>query len=225
MEKHPDSNDFIKRLIEMGFKEWIIPQEHKFFDLLKSQSNVVLKSANAISEMTKDPAHVSEHSFKIQKIENEGDVIVHDLIELLNRTFVTPIDHDDLSRLTSKMDDILDSIDEAATRMRLYEISAIPPKMDQLIDILLKQVRIIQASIEMMSDRSERPALLDKTVEINRLENVADEITHSALAELFKLEDVRSILKLKEIYEQLETATDRCEDVADIVKDVIIKNS
>lgn len=209
----------------MGFKEWIIPQEQKFFDLLESQAKVVLKSANEISEIAKNPAHLVEHSFKIHKIENEGDALVHDVIELLNRTFVTPIDHDDLSRLTSRMDDVLDSIDEAATRMRLYEIPEIPSKMAQLIDVLSKQVQIVHASISMMGDRGDRTKLLEKAVEINRLENVADEITHSALAELFKLDDVRMLLKLKEIYEQLETATDRCEDVADIVKDVIIKNS
>jgi hypothetical protein len=209
----------------MGFKEWIIPQEHHFFDLLASQANVVLKSANAISEMVKDPAHVVERSLMIHKIENEGDALVHDVIELLNRTFVTPIDHDDISRLTSKMDDILDFIDAAATRMRLYEISEFPPKMVQLIDILTKQVQIVHTSIIMLGNRADRPQLLEKAVEINRLENVADEITHSALADLFKLDDIKLIMKLKEIYEQLETATDRCEDVADIVKDVVIKNS
>jgi hypothetical protein len=161
----------------------------------------------------------------IHKIENEGDALVHDVIELLNRTFVTPIDHDDISRLTSKMDDILDFIDAAATRMRLYEISEFPPKMVQLIDILTKQVQIVHTSIIMLGNRADRPQLLEKAVEINRLENVADEITHSALADLFKLDDIKLIMKLKEIYEQLETATDRCEDVADIVKDVVIKNS
>lgn len=209
----------------MGFKEWIIPQEHRFFDLLESQANVVLKSANAMSEMVKDPSHVFERSLMIHKIENEGDALVHDVIELLNRTFVTPIDHDDISRLTSKMDDILDFIDAVATRMRLYEISEFPPKMVQLIDILAKQVQMVQTSVSMLGNRGDRQGLLEKTVEINRLENVADEIAHSALAELFKLDDLRSIMKLKEIYEQLETATDRSEDVADIVKDIVIKNS
>lgn len=209
----------------MGFKEWILPQEQRFFDLMESQARIVLKSANEISEIAKDPTHLVEHAFKIHKIENEGDALVHDVIELLDRTFVTPIDHDDLSRLTSRMDDILDSIDKATTRMRLYEISEIPPKMMQLIDVLSKQVQIVHTSISMMGDRGDRTTLLERAVEINRLENVADEITHSALAELFKLDDVRMLLKLKEIYEQLETATDRCEDVADIVKDVVIKNS
>jgi hypothetical protein len=123
------------------------------------------------------------------------------------------------------MDDILDFIDAAATRMRLYEISEFPPKMVQLIDILAKQVQMVQTSVSMLENRGDRQALLEKTVEINRLENIADEITHSALAELFKLDDLRSVMKLKEIYEQLETATDRSEDVADIVKDIVIKNS
>lgn len=94
-----------------------------------------------------------------------------------------------------------------------------------LLDILAKQVQMVQTSVSMLGNRGDRQGLLEKTVEIDRLENVADEIAHSALAELFKLDDLRSIMKLKEIYEQLETATDRSEDVADIVKDIVIKNS
>ena len=209
----------------MGFKEWIIPQEHHFFNLLGKQADIVLKSAQAISELIKDPDHIVERSLSIHKIENDGDALVHEVANLLNMTFVTPIDHDDISKLTSKMDDIIDYIDAAATRIRLYEISKIPPQMIQLVDVLGKQVQIVHASVKMLEHRNERAILLEKCVEINRLENIADEITHSALVGLFKLEDLKSIMKLKEVYEQLETATDRCEDVADIVKDVVIKNS
>ena len=161
----------------------------------------------------------------LHKIENEGDAMVHQIAELLNKTFVTPIDHDDLSKLTSRLDDILDYIDAGATRLRLYEVKEVPPPMLQLIDVMMKQVKIIHDSVHLLENRKERNMLLERCVEVNRLENVADEITHSALAGLFKLDDIKMIMKLKEIYEHFEMATDRCEDVADIIKDVIIKNS
>jgi len=209
----------------MGFKEWIIPQEHHFFDLLNKQADVVLKAAQAMTELVRDPEHIVERSLSLHKIENEGDALVHQISELLNLTFVTPIDHDDISKLTSRLDDIIDFIDAAATRIRLYEITQIPPQMVQLVDLLLKQVNVVHDGVHKLENRKERNTLLEKCVEVNRLENIADEITHSALAGLFKLDDIKMIMKLKEVYEHLEAATDRCEDVADIVKDVMIKYS
>jgi len=193
--------------------------------LLSKQADVVLKSGKAMVELVQDPQHIVERSLMIHKIENEGDALVHDVAGLLNKTFVTPIDHDDISKLTSKMDDIIDFIDAAATRIRLYEIREIPSPMIQLVDVLMKQVQVVHAGVHLLEKRRDRADLLTGCVEVNRLENVADEITHGALAGLFKLDDIKMIMKLKEIYEHLETATDRCEDVADIIKDVIIKNS
>ena len=171
----------------MGFKEWIIPQEHHFFDLLSKQADVVLKSGKAMVELVQDPGHIVERSLMIHKIENEGDALVHDVAGLLNKTFVTPIDHDDISKLTSKMDDIIDFIDAAATRIRLYEIREIPSPMIQLVDVLMKQVTVVHAGVHLLEKRSDRADLLTGCVEVNRLENVADEITHGALAGLFKL--------------------------------------
>ena len=209
----------------MGFKEWIIPQEHHFFDLLNKQADIVLKSAQAMTELLKDPEHIVERSLNLHKIENDGDAMVHQIMDLLNKTFVTPIDHDDISKLSSKMDDVIDYIDAAATRIRLYEITQFPPQMIQVTDILMKQAQVVHAGVHMLEKRKNRTHLLERCVEVNRLENIADEITHAALAGLFKLDDIKMIMKLKEVYEHLEAATDRCEDVADIVKDVVIKNS
>jgi len=185
----------------------------------------MLKGVQALDDLVHNMKDIEVKSRWLHKIENEGDAMVHEVSELLNKTFVTPIDHDDISKLTSKMDDVLDYIDAGATRIRLYEVKEIPPPMLQLIDVLIKQIKIIHDSVQLLEERRERNKLLERCVEVNRLENVADEITHGALAGLFKLDDIKMIMKLKEIYEHFETATDRCEDVADIVKDVIIKNS
>jgi len=209
----------------MGFKEWIIPQEKHFFDLLATQSDIVLKGAQEISALSKDFKNVNQKVKRIEEIENEGDRLVHDVVDLLNRTFVTPIDHDDISDLTSKMDDIIDYIDAAATRIMLYDIKEMPPNMARVIEVLLKQVTEVHSAIHNLAKRKDRTTILTKCVEVNRLENMADDVTHESLAGLFKLDDIKQIMKLKEVYEHLETATDRCEDVADIVKDIVIKNS
>ena len=185
----------------------------------------MLKGVNALDDLVHNMDDIEVKSRLLHKIENDGDAMVHQVAELLNKTFVTPIDHDDISKLTSKMDDVLDYIDAGATRLRLYEVKQVPKPMLQLIDVLIKQVNIIHDSVHLLENRKERAKLLERCVEVNRLENVADEITHGALAGLFKLDDIKMIMKLKEIYEHFEMATDRCEDVADIVKDVIIKNS
>jgi len=185
----------------------------------------VQKGVEALDDLVHNMKDIEVKARWLHKIENEGDAMVHQIAELLNKTFVTPIDHDDLSKLTSRLDDILDYIDAGATRLRLYEVKEVPPQMMQLIDVMTKQVKIIHDSMHLLEDRKERNKLLERCVEVNRLENVADEITHGALAGLFKLDDIKMIMKLKEIYEHFETATDRCEDVADIIKDVIIKNS
>lgn len=209
----------------MGFKEWIIPQEKHFFDLIAMQSDVVLKGSKELLELAKDYKNADYRIRRIEEIENEGDGLVHQVVDLLNKTFVTPIDHDDISDLMSRMDDIIDYIDAATTRMKIYEIRELPQQMVQLIDILGKQVVEIHSAVHAMSNRRNREDILRKCVEVNRLENMADDVTHEALAGLFKLDDIKLLMKLKEVYEHLETATDRCEDVADIVKDIVIKNS
>jgi len=209
----------------MGFKEWIIPQEKYFFLLLSRQSDIVLKCVQALSDLVRDPRDLAAKSMAIKEIESEGDGIVHEVVELLNKTFVTPIDHDDLSKLTQRMDDVIDYMDASAVRIRSYEIREIPVTMIDLVDVLMKQVEELHAAIHGLSHMHKSNDLLERCVEINRLENVADDITHSAVAGLFKLDDIKMIIKLKEIYELLEEATDHCEDVADVVKDVVIKNA
>lgn len=209
----------------MGFKEWIIPQEKFFFSLLSQQSDVVLKCGEALSDLVRDPEDIAAKSMAIEEIESEGDSIVHELVKLLNRTFVTPFDHDDISNLASKMDDIIDYIDAGAIRIRSYEIAEIPVSMIDLTDTLMRQIREINAAVHALPGLRKGNGIMERCVEVNRLENVADDIVHTAVAGLFRMEDLKQIIKLKEIYELLEEASDSCEDVADIIKDVVIKNS
>ena len=209
----------------MGFKEWIIPQEKHFFELLEQQADVVLEGAEALLDLTKNFDRVAEKRDKIKDIEHKGDELVHTTAEQLNKTFITPIDHDDLSKLTSRLDDVLDYIEAASHRMWSYEIKSIPPDMVKLAEIILASAKEVNHAIKDLRNVSRKNEIIQHCIEVNRLENMADDVTHVAVAGLFKGRDVIELIKLKEIYEHLEMATDKCEDVADVIKDVFIKNS
>lgn len=209
----------------MGFKEWIIPQEKHFFEMLERQADAVVEGAEALLDLTKNFNQVEKKRDRIKDIEHRGDDIVHEVAEALNRTFVTPIDHDDMSKLTSRLDDILDFIEAASHRMWSYEIKAIPPDMVKLAEVILSSAKEVNHAVKDLRNLHKKNEVIMHCIEINRLENLGDDITHTAVAELFKQYGPIDIIKLKEIYEYLEMATDKCEDAADVIKDVFIKNT
>ncbi|MDQ1371913.1 MAG: hypothetical protein QG582_828 [Candidatus Thermoplasmatota archaeon] len=209
----------------MGFKEWIIPQEKHFFAMLDQQADVVLEGAVALLDMTKDFTNVAQKRDKIKEIEHRGDDLVHTIAEELNKTFVTPIDHDDMSKLTSRLDDVLDYVEAAAHRMWAYQVKTVPPEMVRLAECVLSSTIEVNHAVKDLKNFKRKNEILQHCIEINRWENVGDDITHEAVANLFKGTDVVELIKLKEIYEHLEMATDKCEDVADVIKDIFIKNS
>jgi hypothetical protein len=209
----------------MGFKEWIIPQEKHFFDMLEEQADTVLEGAEALLDMVKNFDHVMEKRDRIKDIEHRGDEIVHQVAESLTRTFVTPIDQEDLSKLTSRLDDILDYIEAASHRMWSYEIKSIPPDMIKLTEVILTSSREVNHAVKDLRNFKGKNEIVKHCIEINRLENTGDDITHVAVADLFKKYDAVNIIKLKEIFEYLEEATDKCEDAADVIKDIFMKNS
>jgi len=209
----------------MGFKEWIIPQEKHFFEMLERQADVVVEGAEALLDMTKDFREVEAKRDRLKDIEHKGDDLVHEIAEALNKTFVTPIDHDDMSKLTSRMDDILDFIEAASHRMWSYEIKSVPPEMVQLAEVILSSSKEVNHAIKDLRNISRRNEIIRHCIEVNRLENVGDDITHAAVADLFRNHDAVDIIKLKEIFEYLEEATDKCEDAADVIKDIFVKNA
>lgn len=209
----------------MGVKEWIIPQEKHFFDMFDQQADVVLEGAEALMDMVTNFTQVAEKRDKIKDIEHKGDELVHHISDELTKTFVTPIDHDDISKLTSRLDDILDFIEAASHRMWSYEIKSVPPEMIKLTEVILASSREVNHAVKDLRNFKKKNEILTHFIEINRLENVGDDITHVAVAALFKKYDAVDIIKLKEIYEYLEEATDKCEDAADVIKDIFMKNS
>jgi uncharacterized protein len=215
----------LKGAQRMGFKEWIIPQSKHFFDMLEHQSDVVVEGAEALLDLTKNFNDVAMKRDKIKNIEHKGDEIVHEIADALNRTFVTPIDHDDLSKLTSRLDDILDYIEAASHRMWSYELKAVHPDMIKLAEVVLESAKEVRHAVYDLRDFKKKDEIFKHCIEVNRLENVGDDITHVSVAGLFKKFDAIEIIKMKEIFEYLEEATDKCEDAADVIKDVFVKNS
>lgn len=209
----------------MGIKEWIIPQDKHFFDMFEQQADVVLEGAEALLDMVKNFDNVAQKRDKIKDIEHRGDNLVHEIAEALTKTFVTPIDQDDISKLASRMDDIMDYIEAASHRLWSYEIKTVPPEMVKLTEVILASVKVVNHAVKDLRNFRKKNEIISHFIEINRLENQADDITHVAVAALFKKHDAINIMKLKEIYEYLEEATDKCEDAADVIKDVFLKNS
>lgn len=209
----------------MGLKEWVLPQERKFFDLLERVAENVVKGAEALVDMFQDFRNVAEKRRRVKDIEHAGDNLVHEIFEALNKTFITPIDREDIQSLASNLDNILDMIDAAANRAHLYEIDAPNEAMRQLAQVILDGARQLQAAVSMIRDMKQGDKVERIAVEVHRLENVADDAMNSAVARLFHDgQDPIHIIKFKEIIERLEQATDYCEDVANVLSDVVAKN-
>lgn len=207
----------------MDIKEWMTPQEKQFFDDLESEAENVLQGARAFRAIFDDFTRLADHRKKIKDIEHRGDEIVHHIYESLNRAFVTPLAKEDLSGLASKLDDVLDYINGAATRLVVYEIDRPTKSMVDFADLILTAADQIRAGMRAVRDHKARDAVMACTIEVNRLENVADDLLMTSLAEVFKSGDPVRIIKFKDIYEYMEIVTDRCEDVANILEDIVVK--
>jgi predicted phosphate transport protein (TIGR00153 family) len=184
----------------------------------------VLEGALAFREMLReyrDPAALRK---KLKDIEHHGDDIVHGIYEALNTSFITPLEREDISALASGMDSILDMTYAAALRLDLYGIRQPTKPMLELVDTICSSVKVLQNALRLINDPAQGDVVEARAVEINRLENVADDIMNVAVADLFKTNDPIQIMKLKEIYEKLEESTDYCEDVANILSDIVAKN-
>ncbi len=201
----------------------LIPRQEKFFDLFKEAAQNALGGARALQEMFDHYRDPRESWKRIVDFEHEGDKITHRIMRMLNQTFITPIDREDIHALTTALDNVIDAIEAVASRMVLYKIEGVTPEAKKTCEI------IVTSAEQMVRAVSHMPKLEDveeHCIEINRLENAADEVYRQATAALFDGErPPLDVIKWKEIYEILETATDRCEDVANIVESIALKNA
>ncbi|MGK5089343.1 DUF47 family protein [Bdellovibrionota bacterium FG-2] len=204
----------------------LIPREGKFFDLFRQSAKLIVEGAKEFRELLDDLPNAESRTRKIKAIEHQADDVTHTTVELLHKTFITPLDREDIHQLISRMDDILDFIEAASERILLYGITEAPPMAIDLATICVHSAENIQQAINELENLKNRSDIIRHCVEINRLENEADQVLRMAMARLFKEEtDTRQLIKYKEIYEILETVTDRCEDVANIVEGIVLEYS
>jgi len=205
-------------------KEWIVPQEREFFDLLERQASVVAEGAIALRDLLRDFRNVRAKVRNIKDIEHKGDDTVHTIFEELNKSFITPIDREDIIALANSLDNILDYVDAAANRISLYEIAQPSAAMIDLSEVIVEGTSALRKAVGMIRNMKQADAVEAISVEVNRMENVADDLLNVSVAELFHEKDVVYILKAKEILENLEQATDYCEDAANVLSDIVAKN-
>ncbi len=207
----------------MGLKEWIIPQDKAFYDLLESESTAIMEGSRKLEEAVKSFDRMEERRKEFKELEHRTDEIVHQVYERVNRSFITPIDQQDLTRLASLYDDVMDFMYAVMNKLILYEVPGTTEAMIRFAGIVRQSVEELHSAF--LSIRKLDKGEIDRRcIEVDRLENEADALLNETVAGLFKSGDVITIFKLKEIYEFMETVTDRCEDVSFVLRDVMIKH-
>ena len=209
----------------MGLRELLIPQDKVFFDLFEKQAAVVKEAAWQLVALTEDFTNVKEKRHAIELLEHKGDQITHDIYNQLNRTFITPLDPEEISRLASALDEVLDYVDGATEKMYYYGIEATDSHMIELAKLIHMSSVEIEGAVRGIRSIKDPRYVEERCIEVNRLENLADDVLAHAVTELFRTTDAIAIIKFKDIYEHLETATDYCEDVANVLSDIAIRHS
>ena len=204
----------------------MIPREVKFYELFEKSAGNLVIAAGKLVDLLDDYNEVELKVKRIKDLEHEGDTITHQIMQSLHSTFVTPIDREDVARLAESLDDVMDFIEAAARTAFLYRIAEPTERARELAAIILKITYRLNEVMPLLRRRDQFKQVLIQCVEINSLENEADDVHHAALAELFdNTKDVRDIIKWREIYEHMESATDRAEDVANVLEAVVLKNA
>jgi predicted phosphate transport protein (TIGR00153 family) len=203
----------------------LVPREDKFFELFEESAKNLVQIALALKNMLDEFTDIENKMNIITGMEHKGDSVTHEIMALLHRSFVTPFDREDIALLAHTMDDIADLIHASADAMCIYHITAPTPRSREMADILIQTTQGIERVIPFLRHKSELKKMLSSCIDLNRLENDGDKIYRLALGELFEdTKDTAYIIKWREIYEHMESATDRCEDVANVLEGVALKN-
>ncbi len=200
----------------------LIPREEKFYEDFKAMADELRRGARLLEAMFAVDPPLADKAHEIKEVEHKCDFLTHEIIQRLNKTFVTPIDREDIHELAKTLDDVMDAIDNAASLVPLYKIDKVRPGARELTRIIIQQCDEIRVAIEALERRK---GVLERAIEINRLENEADRIHMNAISQLFDEEtNPIVVLKWKELYDLLEEATDACEDVANLLENVVVKH-
>jgi predicted phosphate transport protein (TIGR00153 family) len=202
----------------------LLPREEKFYGLFITQVELICQASSLLLEGTRaGNSRLAEVAKEIIDLEHRADEVIHEIFTRLNQTFITPLDPEDIHALSSKLDDVMDGIEDAVHRMVAYRMTSLPQPIQALAEIINCCSVALSKAFHAL-EKNEK--VMEHCIEINRLENEADRLVRKAVAELFEHEkDPILLIKLKEIYEFLEATTDRCEDVADVLQNVVVKNS
>ncbi len=203
-----------------------MPKQEKFFGLFEESARNMVKTSQVLREIVNTWQFVGSRVAEITELEHEGDTITHQIMAQLHRTFVTPFDREDIALLAHTMDDVTDFIHATADAMLIYKIDHPTQRAKELADIIVQAAVEVEKAVTGLRRRADLKRILEQCVEINRLENMADRVFRSAVAELFEdTTDIAQIIKWREIYEHMESATDRCEDVANVLEGVALKHA
>lgn len=203
----------------------LIPKEHKFFDLFDQQANNLAKMASFFKQIVKDANFSEENMRKMREFEHEGDTLAHEITDTLNRTFITPFDREDILSLANKLDDVADRMHAMASRMKLYRLNAAPDAdIIQFADMIDQSCGVLVKAVNGLRDLKRASRIKDFCIEINRLENLGDQLREAVISRLFdNTTDPIKVIKWKEIYELAESTMDECEHVAKAVESIVVK--
>ena len=208
----------------------LMPKEGKYFDLFNAHGALIVQGGKALSELIDalvdgkgNPEALAE---RIDDIERSADKITHDTLAQLHTSFITPFDRDEIHQLIGSMDDILDIIQDVAESMSLYDIHRVPPEAKAMADVTAKSCALVEVTVNLLHSMDNAPEILRRCKEISELESDADRLLRGAMSRLFREEpEVRQVIKLKEIYQLLESVSDRCKDVAGCIETIVLENS
>jgi uncharacterized protein len=203
-----------------------MPTEGKFFEIFNEHAKCMVDASRELELLIDNLDDAEIHKQNVQANEKRADKLTHETIDLLHKTFITPLDRDEIHKLITTMDDILDLMEDVATAISLYDVRAVTSEASQLAHICTSTVTRVQSAVELLADMKRASEILKICEEIDRLESDADRVLRSAMSKLFREEDdVKTLIKLKAIYELLETITDKCEDVANIIEGIVLENA
>ncbi|MEX2147371.1 MAG: DUF47 domain-containing protein [Candidatus Rokuibacteriota bacterium] len=199
-----------------------LPKEVRFYDYFEQQSENILKAAALLDDLVRNFSDARAKTHLIKEVEHAGDLITHEIVRKLNTTFITPLDREDIHALATRLDDVLDYIEAAAERLVVYRIKEPTSACRAMAEVIVKTAEAMDRAIRCL--RNMDPGFHEHAVEVNRLENTADNLLRDSLAALFEEQgDPIEVIKWKEIYETMEIVTDRCEDVANVIEGIILK--
>ena len=206
----------------------LIPRDDRFYDLFRRAAQNNLDGARLLEDILREPADLERRARRLKDIEHQGDEITHEVFRALNRTFVTPLDRDDISRLAGALDDVIDWMEEAARRMRLYRIRETTPLLGRFGRVLVEQAEELAAAVPLLEDLKDPAALERATREVHRLENEADDLFAEAIGGLYdgvaEVPQLIRAMRLGDVYQLLEDATDRAEAAAIAVSNIVVKH-